>query len=133
MGRGLSPVQHAIMKQARMCGYVTPAQAVEESWANPMSVRRDCSFRTQSAWVASTASRTLRRLCQRGLLWYERAGFVGQSNVYRVVGWHGAVPWIDSTQHHIQDLRWSTRLPSVDTLRAMAAMETEKAIGQAAS
>jgi hypothetical protein len=81
MGRGLSPVQHAIMKQARLCGYITPAQAVELG-----------SYAERLDDVRSTASRALRRLCVRGLLVKEWSGYWKWGWRYRLAGWSGPLP-----------------------------------------
>jgi hypothetical protein len=81
MGRGLSPVQHAIMEQARLRGYVTPAKAVELG-----------SHAERLDDVRSTASRALRRLCIRGLLVKEWSGYWKWGWRYRLAGWSGPLP-----------------------------------------
>src|ERR1035437_3126848 len=64
MGRGLSPLQQGIMKHATEHGYINPFRASElavnsfEGW--------------QSKAYRVVASRSLRRLCERGLLVQER-------------------------------------------------------------
>src|SRR6266478_2762101 len=99
MGRGLSPVQNAIMNQARLRGYITPAKAFEASWTD----KTFCS-RNAMPKVAATASRALKRLCRRVSLWYDPRRYVGQNSVYRVTGWVGCLPWIETQQRMNSDL-----------------------------
>ena len=101
MGRGLSEMQHAILEKARLRGYITPAEAMEESWTNITF----CSSRAIPK-VRSTASRALRRLCIRGLLWHDKSERWHATHtrqifgwdVYRVVGWYGCMQFMDSEQ-----------------------------------
>jgi hypothetical protein len=88
MGRGLSPVQHKIMEHARRQGFITPHDAVECAFTNVSE------YGDPVATASAIASRSLRRLVQRGLLIFERRRFRRQSNVYRLAGWYGCLPWL---------------------------------------
>lgn len=103
MGRGLSQLQIDIMRVTREKGYITPAAAAAEAWAN----LSEAAYKNMLACAAASASRALRRLVQRGLLvrvqraLYEglrgnpvRPRYRGQSDLYRLSGWHGPLPWI---------------------------------------
>ena len=60
MGRGLSTLQHDIMKHATEHGYINPFRASE--------LAIDSYEGYQSKAYRVVASRSLRRLCERGLL-----------------------------------------------------------------
>jgi hypothetical protein len=94
MGRGLSPVQNEIMQVARRQGFITPYDARECAWRNVSLDDTSRSFAATNAVAAAIASRSLRRLVARGLLVYERRRFLRQSNVYRLTGWYGCLPWL---------------------------------------
>jgi hypothetical protein len=127
MGRGLSEVQQEIMEAARLRGYITPAEAVDAAWLHD----------AKACDVRSTASRALRRLCARGLLRFERAQFQAMANLYVVVGWYGPTPpFIWSAQANNADRCHYIDVDVIKLQNALAlwaAMDDEKAIGQAAS
>jgi hypothetical protein len=64
MGRGLSPLQTAIMKHADEHGYITPSKAVECAWRS----WDGSTSKNYRAIYSVSASRALCRLVSRGLL-----------------------------------------------------------------
>jgi len=117
MGRGISPLQTGIMKHATEQGFIAPYEAVEIAWsfipddATDDYAGYDLDDKGRNGASAS-ASRSLRRLVARGLLIYVRARFYRQSDVYRVAGWVGCLPWVErhTLANHLQ--RMQDGLPS---------------------
>src|SRR5207249_7725521 len=98
MGRGLSSVQQAIMTHAKAYGFITPYEAVDIA-GNVANINVvDCDNWNNCA--TAIASRSLRRLVARGLLTFERRRYKDRSNIYRVTGWHGALPNVMSKHWH---------------------------------
>ena len=136
MGRGLSPVQQAIMEVASK-GYVLPTEAVEAAYDGSA-----LWLGLRMAHARSTASRALARLVRRGLLWHDKERFrcswtrhpMGW-NVYRVVGWAGPMQLEFSVQMRNSDSLRESELPRPAALAALNANKRalEKAIGQSAS
>src|SRR5438132_381360 len=97
MGRGLSATQRSIMEFAKDCGFITPYEAYELAYVGDIGGDAGNEglgdYDQMRKCAHAVASRCLRRLVARKLLTFERRRFKGQSNVYRVQGWHGALPF----------------------------------------
>jgi hypothetical protein len=108
--RGLSLLQKRIMAVAAK-GWITPDEA------------RTCAYRDYhwdfeeplkmlEARVAASASRALRRLVQRNVLILEPSQFLNQSSAYRLAGWTGALPWLESRHTRMSQIRSAELRPS---------------------
>lgn len=84
--RGLSLLQKRIMAVAAK-GWITPNEANACAYTEATE-----ELENWEACVAAAASRSLRRLVQRGLLVYCRPKWVAQSPVYRLPDWNGELP-----------------------------------------
>src|SRR5258708_24728463 len=76
MGRGLSDIQKTIMKVATEKGQVYPKDAIDAAF----------EYRFGGTWEAkkASASRALRRLCQRGLLKQHQCRYVRWPSFYHM-------------------------------------------------
>src|SRR5207302_2201230 len=88
MGRGLSELQQVLMTLARRQGFIAPYEAVKLAWEVGCTSNRPHDghgwddYDTKQKRFAAIASRSLRRLVERGLLTFERREYVSQANVY---------------------------------------------------
>ena len=111
---GLSRLQKALLRAASK-GWVTPAEAVECA----AEEAREFGFFPRR-WAAS-ASRALRRLCNRGLLTFESRRYRGSTHTYRRTDWDGEIPFIPEAHAASADAAQAYRMD-----RAMANVDVNR-------